>query len=117
MVHFSLKEEHSNELLYEYWPECDRSKRPGMILFYKDRQEARLLEVAELDFIREISVEEQNFLINAISKAKIETGETDRLELATTPMLHAFYADPVISKIKSQCKNGPVPKEGSCFCY
>ena len=117
MVTFEKQKEDEKYISFFYYPEDNREKKPGLIVFDKQKEEIDIVEVAEEDFERDIPPEELNELANAINEMKLENEETDFVELASEPEHGLWYGDRAVSEISSYLQNGVVPEKGAQMWY
>ena len=75
MVTYELIHRSGNKLLYQYWPEDDRSSRPGRIAIDINRETSSLEEPAERDFQDSATGADMNALRDAINDMRRERGE------------------------------------------
>lgn len=117
MVTFYLKEENKKFIIYIYFPEGNKSLKPGVIVVDKEREEISITEVAEDDIKRDIQPDELNELAIAINEMKRERGTTDFIEFATEPKHSVYYGDHAVSEICKYLAKGEVPKKGMQAWY
>ena len=75
MVTYELIHRSGNKLLYQYWPEDDRSSRPERIAIDINRETSSLGEPAERDFQDSATGADMNALRDAINDMRRERGE------------------------------------------
>ena len=117
MVTFILAEETLEILIYWYYPEGDQTKKHGVIVYNKNTNEIRIVELAEEDWEYEIPIEDLNNSIEFINQGKIERGETDLLEPATEPIHNIYYGSHAVSEIQKYLQKGVFPSKGRQIWY
>ncbi len=79
MVNFELKNRERNKLIYEYYPEGKKNKRPGLITIDLITEEYEV-ELAEDDYLCSTSLEELIEMRNFINQMKLEEEGTEVTE-------------------------------------
>ena len=117
MVTYQLIEETNEKLVYIYYPEDDKSKKPGKIVVNRCNDDIKITEIAENDTERDIPVKEINELIDAINRMEKETGRNDFVEYETKPIHSYSYGNHAINDIADKLNSGVVPKQGARMWY
>ena len=117
MVTFELKEKNEGQLLYYYYPEGDKNKHPGTIVYDRIKKELFIKDLAEGDWVREVSAEELNRMAKAINKMVVERGGTDCCKYTTDSSSYAFYGNHAMSRISEAIGTGRIPEKGTAMWY
>lgn len=123
MVTYELIHRSGNELLYQYWPEDDRSSRPGRIAIDINRETSSLEEPAERDFQDSVTGADMNALRDAINDMRRERGEDPLTEeeLPAEPDNAVcrwwYYYDHVIQCLSRRLDKGERPEHGTVAWY
>lgn len=115
MVTFILKNRTVNRLVYEYYPEGDSEKLPGLISVWLKKSDVVLDVVAEDDFITFSISKEISELRDSIDEIYAELGmspESDEWEDFEDDNDCYYYADVVINKIKNAMLRMEFPDNG-----
>lgn len=120
MVTFELIEKDDNCIVYNYWPENDRTKKPGKVIIDRIAEEVDL-ELAEADFWCSSSVEEQNSMRDSMNRMRIEAGKPELTEeewpTATEEMQWTFYGSYAIRKIIKSYNAETILEHGMAAWY
>lgn len=115
MVTFELIEKDDDHVVYNYWPENDRTKNPGKITINRIAEDIDL-ELAEGDFWCSSSVEEQNCMSQSMNQVRIEEGKPELTEeewpVATEEMRWTFCGSHAIHQILKSYNAGSIPENG-----
>lgn len=123
MVAYELIHRSGNELLYQYWPEDDRSSRPGRIAIDINRETSSLEEPAERDFQDNATGADMNALRDAINDMRRERGEDPLTEeeLPAEPDNAVcrwwYYYDHVVQGLSRRLDKGERPEHGTVAWY
>ena len=121
MVTFKLIEETSTQLIYWYFPEGKEDNGYGIITVNKETGDIEITRLAENDFSREVTVEEQNSLRNSVNSMRNEEGQPelteDEWQAAKEPFISTFYADHAITKIYKAYEKGEILQNGMAAWY
>lgn len=123
MVAYELIHRSGNELLYQYWPEDDRSSRPGRIAIDINRETSSLEEPAERDFQDNATGADMNALRDAINDMRRERGEDPLTEeeLPAEPDNAVcrwwYYYDHVVQGLSRRLGKGERPEHGTVAWY
>lgn len=117
VVTYQLIEKSKEKLIYVYYPEDDKSKKPGKIIVNRYNDEIKVTEIAEIDTERDIPVKEINELIDAINRMEKETGGNDFVEYETESIHSYSYGNHAINDIADKLNSGVVPKQGTRMWY
>ena len=120
MVSFELVKEDNEKALFRYYPEGDLK---GFGLFILDKQTSitTLIELAEMDSIEEISVEELLSFRDAINEMR-ELNDRPLLTeeeypIPTEPEIHIQYADHAMNHVLGAFSQGLVLERGQVHWY
>ncbi len=121
MVIFELTQRSDSFIRYAYYPEGDKSKKPGTIEIDVKAESIYVVVPAELDRKRIATASEINLLRDAINEMRREQGEPDlteeELPSATEDEELYFYADMAIQRIVEAYNAGTVLEKGSSMWY
>ena len=123
MVTYELIHRSGNKLLYQYWPEDDRSSRPGRIAIDINRETSSLEEPAERDFQDNATGADMNALRDAINDMRRERGEDPLTEeeLPAEPDNAVcrwwYYYDHVVQGLSRRLGKGERPEHGTVAWY
>jgi hypothetical protein len=123
MVAYELIHRSGNKLLYQYWPEDDRSSRPGRIAIDINRETSSLEEPAERDFQDNATGADMNALRDAINDMRRERGEDPLTEeeLPAEPDNAVcrwwYYYDHVVQGLSRRLGKGERPEHGTVAWY
>lgn len=123
MVTYELIHRSGNKLLYQYWPEDDRSSRPGRIAIDINRETSSLEEPAERDFQDNATGADMNALRDAINDMRRERGEDPLTEeeLPAEPDNAVcrwwYYYDHVVQGLSRRLDKGERPEHGTVAWY
>lgn len=123
MVTYELIHRSGNKLLYQYWPEDDRSSRPGRIAIDINRETSSLEEPAERDFQDNATGADMNALRDAINDMRRERGEDSLTEekLPAEPDNAVcrwwYYYDHVVQGLSRRLGKGERPEHGTVAWY
>ena len=121
MVSFRLVKEDENSIFYWYFPNGDEEKGHGTIVINKRSKNATVTELAPNDFSREVSIAEQNELLDSLNRMRIEEGlkrlSKDEWAPATETLQITFFADHAISELMASYSKGIVLKDGVSIWY
>ncbi|MCI6262676.1 MAG: hypothetical protein MR610_05400 [Olsenella sp.] len=123
MVTYELIHRSGNKLLYQYWPEDDRSSRPGRIAIDINRETSSLEEPAERDFQDNATGADMNALRDAINDMRRERGEDSLTEekLPAEPDNAVcrwwYYYDHVVQGLSRRLDKGERPEHGTVAWY
>ena len=123
MVTYELIHRSGNKLLYQYWPEDDRSSRPGRIAIDINRETSSLGEPAERDFQDSATGADMNALRDAINDMRRERGEDSLTEekLPAEPDNAVcrwwYYYDHVVQGLSRRLDKGERPEHGTVAWY
>ena len=116
MVEFKLKSKENGIYIYEYYPEGDFSKKPGIVKLDTNKEEIEIAVMAEEDFVRIITAEELNESRESMNKLRQEEGDPPLTEeewpLAKEDEEYYLYASPMIAKICDDFAAGDLKEEG-----
>ena len=117
MVDFELIEERINKLVYWYYPEGNKSSKPGTIIVDRIEGDIKIAELADKDFERDIAADELNTLAEAINEMKRERGATDFVEFTSESEHSVYYGEQAVWGIRDKLHEGIVPKKGNRIWY
>ncbi|MGN1133117.1 MAG: hypothetical protein ACI4RN_01540 [Oscillospiraceae bacterium] len=121
MVSFRLIEENELYIIYWYFPNGNEDSGHGTIVINVLSGNATVTELAPDDFSREVSITEQNELLDSLNQMRIDEGlemiSEDELLPATQPFTKTFFADHAIEKIMSSYSKGTILKNGVSIWY
>ena len=121
MVIFKLISKENGIYVYEYYPEGDFSKKPGIVKLDTNKQKLELIVMAEEDFVRIITAEELNESRESMNKLRQEEGDPPFTEeewpLAKEDEEYYLYASPMIAKICDDFVAGDLKEEGMIAWY
>ena len=123
MVTYELIHRSGNELLYQYWPEDDRSSHPGRIAIDINRETSSLEEPAERDFQDSTTGADMNALRDAINDMRRERGEDPLTEeeLPAEPdnavCRQWYYYDHAVQGLSRRLDKGERPEHGTVAWY
>lgn len=121
MVSFRLIEENKIHIIYWYFPNDDEANGHGTIVINKQSGNATVTELAPDDFSREVSIAEQNELLDSLNQMRIDEGleviSEDEWQPATEPFTECFFADHAIAKIMESYLKGIILKSGKTMWY
>lgn len=123
MVTYELIHRSGNKLLYQYWPEDDRSSRPGRIAIDINRETSSLEEPAERDFQDNATGADMNALRDVINDMRRERGEDSLTEekLPAEPDNAVcrwwYYYDHVVQGLSRRLDKGERPEHGTVAWY
>ena len=123
MVTYELIHRSGNKLLYQYWPEDDRSSHPGRIAIDINRETSSLEEPAERDFQDSTTGADMNALRDAINDMRRERGEDPLTEeeLPAEPDNAVcrwwYYYDHVVQGLSRRLDKGERPEHGTVAWY
>ena len=116
MVKYILVEEGRRFICYFYYANGEEDKKPGIIIVDKEKEEIDVIQLAEDDFERMVSVEELNLLIKDVNEMRTASGEPP-YELETNPERSIFFGDHAVSEIRENLLKGVVPNQGVRYWY
>lgn len=121
MVTFEIMSKSKDKVTYKYFPENDKNSDFGIFTIELTSGEVNIDKVAERDYKSYASVEELNFLRDAINNSRIESGEDimndEELPEATEDEEWYHYADHAIQKVQEDIKNNNIPEFGESWWY
>ena len=116
MLKFKLISKENGIYIYEYYPEGDFSKKPGIVKLDTNKEEIEVVVMAEEDFVRIITAEELNVSRESMNKLRQEEGDPPLTEeewpLAKEDEEYYLYASPMIAKICDDFAAGDLKEEG-----
>lgn len=121
MVKFKMVLKTDKEIIYEYYPENDRTCEAGLIRIDLIALTIEVLKPAERD-VKSICKEEKlNSMREHINEMRVENGELtyseDELPTATEDSEFYYYASHVINKIDEAHDEGIFLEEGTVAWY
>ena len=121
MVEFKLKSKENGIYIYEYYPEGDFSKKPGIVKLDTNKEEIEIAVMAEEDFVRIITAEELNESRESMNKLRQEEGDPPFTEeewpLAKEDIEHYYYGSHVINRICDDFAAGDLKEDGMVAWY
>ena len=121
MVKFELIEQNENFLKYEYYPEADKTKKPGIIIVDLKEEFIDVETPAEDDWQDKISVESLKGMRESINIERREQGLPDFTEeefpYPTEDKLFYHYAEFAIKRIAEALNEGEVLESGGAYWY
>lgn len=121
MVTFKLIEETETTLIYWYFPNGDETAGHGIIIIEKQKNEIKIEKLAENDFSRVVTVEEQNAIRNSINTIRAENHFPPLTEeewpSATCEFISTFFADHAVHEISTSYNRGEVLPKGTVSWY
>lgn len=117
MVTYELKEKNNRQLLYLYYPEGDKNKHPGAIVYDRIKKELFITDLAEDDWVREVPAEELNQMANVINDMIAERGGTDYCKYTTESSSYAVYGNHAMSRIAEAIDAGTIQEKGTVMWY
>ncbi len=103
MVTFVLHSQDDNKVEFFYYPENDRHKGAGVILYNKNSKKLDINRYADIDWLERLTNEEI---------AEKHCDITDFIETSHKAKIYAFYGTPVLMEIHKQIELGSFPAEG-----
>lgn len=121
MVYFEITTRAENCITYAYYPEGDKSAKPGVIELNTATGQAVLVAPAEEDYLCGTSVDELNALRTAIDEMRKEEGlpplTEEELPRATKDQSWYAYADHAIRRITEEYQQGTALEQGTVMWY
>lgn len=121
MVIFELTQHSDNFITYEYYPEGDKSKKPGTIELDTRSGDIHVLIPAEMERILSVSASQMNLLRDAMNEMQKEQGlpelTEDELPSASVDEEYYLYADHTIQKIAEAYNHGTILEKGTSMWY
>ncbi|NMC55951.1 MAG: hypothetical protein GYA50_01850 [Eubacteriaceae bacterium] len=109
------------EIQYEYYPEDDHSKKPGIIKIDKINDTIEILRPAEDDIYITHTAAELNSMRDSVNEMRKEEGRSELTEEewpnATKDDSYYWFAYHAISEITKAYNNGIVLEKGSSAWY
>ena len=116
MLKFKLKSKENGIYIYEYYPEGDFSKKPGIVKLDTNKEEIEIAVMAEKDFVRIITAEELNESRESMNKLRQKEGDPPLTEeewpLANDDEEYYLYGSPMIARICDDFAAGDLKEEG-----
>ena len=110
MVTYVLKSRTANRLVYEYYPEGDTEKLPGLISVWMKKRNIALDIAAEADFIVFSTSEEIRELKDSIDEIYMELDMIPENDEDWESIVEAYdwyyYADKVVDELSKCMSNG-----------
>jgi len=116
MVYWYLVEDNDELVIYEYYPENRKDKKPGIITVYKSTGDIEQTQPAEMDFSRTIEEEELRSLYRTISEAK-DVGDIEKIIADSVGTLYWFYYNHAKQSILNAYNNGVIKEMGMAAWY
>lgn len=119
MVEFVLKNRTPNRLVYEYYPEGDTEKIPGLISVWIRKRDVVLDVAAEDDFITFSTIEEISKLKNSLDDIYAELGmtpENDEWDFTVESYDLYYYAEKVIDRLRDDMLQGKLCQSDRLIC-
>ena len=121
MVVFEQFKNESGIIVYYYYPENERDKKPGMIELNTVLETIDVISPAEKDWLRRVEPSELNSMRDAINAMRVENGEAELAEEECPSAAEAegwyWYADHAIRKIVKAYNEGTVLEHGTVIWY
>jgi hypothetical protein len=117
MVTFELHRQSQNQLIYWYYPEGKKDKRPGVIAVDLEKEKIEVTELAEDDFSHSIDPCEANEFVDSFNKTAEEEGLTDRLKKISKPIINTIYGGMAVHRIADLINQGTIPESGMNMWY
>ena len=121
MVKFKLVERTDKFIKYEYYPEADKSKKPGIIILDLINEIIDVEVPAEDDYEEKITIESMNEIRESINEVRRKEGLPD---LTAEELSHQiqdktfyYYADFAIRKISEAYNEGEILESGGAYWY
>lgn len=121
MVKFYLISNENGIAKYDYYPEGNQEKTPGLIYLGTKTGKVTLIAKAEDDFSSIATVKSMNDMRDNINRMRSENGEESLIEeelpTATEDEVYHFYASHAKSRIRDLFEKGTVPEYGVVVWY
>ncbi len=121
MLEFKLISKENGVYIYEYYPDGNFSKKPGIVKLDTNKQKIELVVMAEEDFVRIITAEELNESRESMNKLRQEEGLPPFTEvewpLEKEDIEHYFYGSHVVNKIWEDFIGNTMKEEGMVAWY
>jgi len=121
MVAFELKSRENGVIRYLYYPENRREKAGGIIELNTHEESIEVVQKAEGDMLRRVSVDQLNALRNDAAALRRENGEAELSEeewpIATEPEEWYVYADHAMRRICEAYMKGNILEYGEVMWY
>ncbi|GAB6160742.1 hypothetical protein [Howardella ureilytica] len=120
MVVFRLTKKENNKLYYIYYPMGIEKEGGGIIEIDTEQQSGKIIAVAPLDNVREISVKEQKMMRDIVATLREEGGHPKLTEeewpIPVEVLTEVRYGDAAMKKIIDSIKSGEIPNMGMAKC-
>ena len=121
MVVFEQIKNESGIIMYYYYSENERDKKPGIIELNTVLETIDVIRPAEKDWLRRIEPSELNSMRDAINAMRVENGEAELTQeecpSATEVEEWYWYADHAVRKIVKAYSEGTRLEHGAAMWY
>ena len=121
MLKFKLISKENGLYIYEYYPDGDFSKKPGIVSLDINTQEIKILVAAEEDFMCHATAEQLNKSRESINECRKEIGEPplteEELPIATEDIGWYYFGDHMLMYLVCRLEDSNFEEEGMVAWY
>lgn len=117
MVVFELINIDGDILIYYYWPNGNKDKKPGVIVADRKNKSVIIKEIAEDDFEGIITAEELNEMTDSWNEDLIAEGKEPCWEYVDYDLKYCFFGTHAVEEIKEAINQDSIKEKGASAWY